>query len=96
MISIRPSHIVSATATNESSRPKTTAGSVTSQVIEFFHKRLKNIQTFPASAQSNDGLAPARERIEQLLRFAVTKEHPSVAERISQLIKSSHEPLTNT
>lgn len=96
MISIRPSHIVSATATNESSRPKTTAGSVTSQVIEFFHKRLKNIQTFPASAQSSDGLAPAHKRIEQLLRFAVTKEYPSVAERISQLIKSSHEPLTDT
>jgi len=96
MISFNPPHTVSTTIPSELNRPTPPIGSVTSKVIEFFHKRLKDIQTFPASAQSSDGLAPAGKRIEQLLRFAVTKEQPSVAERISQLIKSSHEPLTDT
>ena len=96
MISFNPPHTVSTTIPSELNRPTPPIGSVTSKVIEFFHKRLKDIQTFPASAQSSDGLAPAGKRIEQLLRFAVTKEQPSVAERISQLVKSSHEPLTDT
>ncbi|WP_053135221.1 hypothetical protein [Pseudomonas sp. MIACH] len=96
MISFTPSHTVSTTTPSALNRSTPPIGSVASQVIEFFHKRLKDIQTFPASAQSSDEPAPAGKRIEQLLRFAVTKEQPSVAERTGQLIESSHEPLTDT
>jgi hypothetical protein len=96
MISICPSNTVSANTANELNRPTTTEGSATSHVIEFFHKRLKDIQTFPESAQSTDGLASAGKRIEQLLRFTVTKAQPSIAEHIGLLIESSHEPLTDT
>ncbi|PFG72035.1 hypothetical protein DM05_2414 [Pseudomonas poae] len=95
MINVRPSHTPGFFIPKELNLPTKPAGSVTPQVIELFLKRLNGAQPMRASAQASDIPLPDRTRIEQLLRFAVTKEQPSLDEQISQLIKNTREPLTD-
>ncbi|WP_306493261.1 DUF6543 domain-containing protein [Pseudomonas sp. W4I3] len=58
------------------------------------------IELFLSPRNTPGALSPAslvlRQRIEPLLRDAVTTEQPSLAEHIVQLIKNSSEPLTDT
>lgn len=66
--------------------------SVTSSVIGLFNRRTDQDPT--SSAPSVDVPASTRLRIEYLLRFAVAKGQPSLAEQIKQRVMSTPDPLT--
>jgi len=91
MIHTRLSAILPSTnRANEPVTPLTPPRSVTSRVIELF---LSKPATQSALSQASTLL---RQRVEPLLRDEVTREQPSLAEQIIQLIKNSPEPLTDT
>ncbi len=96
MINVQPSDMLGAVIPSNQSSPMNLVASVTSRVVEFFHKKWQDIQSFPAPAQPSDLSKHAQHRIEHLLGFAVTTEQPSLAEQISQLIENSREPLTDS
>jgi hypothetical protein len=87
MITVQSLHAPSAITTPDQAPPTTSPTPVTSQVIEIFHK--------PSTQIQSEIPLQARQRTEQLLRYAVTKEQPSVAEQISRLIENAHAPLTD-
>lgn len=84
MINVRPSPLPTANTRTELSSPTAAVHSAASRVIELLHNRLSD--AVPAHAS---------QRIENLLRFAVTTEQPSLAEQISQLIEKNPKPLTD-
>ncbi len=96
MLTVQPSLAPSIPLRSEPNPPTAPTHSVTSQVIEFFHKRLNDRQGQPAPSQSSAPAPHPHQRIEQLLRFAVTKERPSLAEQIRELVENTREPLTET
>ncbi len=95
MINVRPSHAPGSLTPNELNPTTRPAGSVATQVIELFHKRLHEEHPARPTAPSSDVPSPHPTRIAQLLRFAVTQEQPSLDEQISLLIQNTAEPLTD-
>jgi hypothetical protein len=84
----------SSTIVRSADLPKTPkpSHSVASRVVELFH--VPHAQT--PSTQAHAIPPHARQRIEALLRYAVTKEQPSLAEQLAGLIKDKREPLTDS
>lgn len=95
MINVQPSHTLGTLTRAALNPPAPLAGSPTTQVIKLFHRPSNGSQTLTASAQSSGVSSAARQRIEHLLGFAVTKDQPSLAEEISQRVESAREPLTD-
>lgn len=91
MINVNLSAIPPATVRHaEQDRSAATAHSATSSVIALFQQRLH--RSDEASGYAKD----TQQRIEHLLRHAVTEGQPSLAEHISQRVQNSREPLTDT
>lgn len=96
MLNVQTSRTIGAVNSSDQNPAVKVVDSATTRIIEFFHKKLQDIQSFPAPAQPSNLTKHAQHRIEHLLRFAVTKEQPSLAEQISQRVENSREPLKDT
>ncbi len=95
MINVQPSQGLSTVPRNTLTPPASPLGSATLEVIKLFCRPANGSQTLPATAQSSDIPSTARQRIEHLLGFAVTKEQPSLAEQIGQWVEDAGDPLTD-